>query len=270
MQVNFMTFQNLSVEKLASDVALIRFINTEKLNPLDINTGKELTQILNDLKDDDGVRCLLITGSGRSFSAGGDIKGMKASIEKNRSKEYMDDLTRLLYGIGYELRKFPKPIVAAVNGYAMGAGMNLALCCDIIIASDKARFAESFSKLALIPGFGGTFLLPRQVPWAKAAEFCFFGDIISAQELLELGLINKVVKPEDLEKVALEHAERLAKGPTLAYARTKELFLKSYTKSLDDHLEVERQIQVESAGTEDYRIGVFALNEKKKPNFVGK
>lgn len=265
-----MTFQNLKIEKLDSGVAVIRFINTEKLNPLDLATGQELTTALEDLKGDETIRALLITGSGRSFSAGGDIKGMKRSIEENKTAEYMDELTKLLYGIGHDLRKFPKPIVAAVNGYAMGAGMNLALCCDLIIASEKARFAQSFSKLALIPGFGGTYLLSRQIPWAKAAEFCFFGDMISAQELLELGLINKVVSPDQLEQVALEYAERLAKGPTLAYARTKDLFMKARTKAFDVHLEDERKVQVESGKTEDYRIGVIALNEKRKPNFVGK
>jgi len=264
-----MDYKNLTLE-IKENIAKITFINTEKLNPLDLPTGKELNQALNNLKDRDDFRVLIITGTGRGFSAGGNIKGFLKTIENGTASKYMDDLTKDLYSLALKLREFPKPVIASVNGYAMGAGMNLALCCDLVIASEKAKFSESFSKLGLIPGFLGTHLLINQVSWQKAAEIVFFGGMIDPKELEKLGLVNKVVPPEELEKTAWEMAEKLAKGPTLAFARTKKLFLQAMKSDFKTHLEVERKVQVECASTEDYAIGVKALIKKEKPKFVGK
>ncbi|MHA1311491.1 MAG: enoyl-CoA hydratase/isomerase family protein [Candidatus Helarchaeota archaeon] len=264
-----MAYNNIKIE-FYEKVALIRFINTDKLNPLNIETSQELSLALDKLKTDQKIRAIIITGSGRSFSAGGDIKGMLKSIEDGTPDKYMDNLTKEIYGITIQLRKYPKPIIAAVNGFSIGAGMNLALSCDLIIASEEAKFAESFSKLGLIPGALGTHLLINQISWQKAAEFCFLGKMISPNELLKLGLINKVVPAEDLEKEALKLANELANGPTLAYARTKKLFLEALTTSFEEHLEKERQEQVLSALTQDYKIGVKAINQKEKPKFIGK
>ncbi|MHA1784370.1 MAG: enoyl-CoA hydratase/isomerase family protein [Candidatus Helarchaeota archaeon] len=256
--------------KIKDNIAKITFINSEKLNPLNLETGKELNQLLDDLREREDIRALIITGTGRGFSAGGNIKGFLKTIEDGTAAKYMDDLTRDLYSIALKLREFPKPIIAAVNGYAMGAGMNLALCCDYVIASEKARFAESFSKLGLIPGFLGTHLLINQLPWQKAAELAFFGDIVKASELEKLGLVNKVVPHDELEEKAWEVAQRLANGPTLAIARTKKLFLQALKNDFATHLEIERKVQVESTLTKDYEIGVKALIKKEKPNFIGK
>ncbi|MHA1270620.1 MAG: enoyl-CoA hydratase/isomerase family protein [Candidatus Helarchaeota archaeon] len=251
-------------------VAIIRFINKEKLNPLNVDTSKELIKALDELENNQNIRAIIITGTGRAFSAGGDIKGMLKSIESGAPDKYMDDLTNTIYGISLKLRKYPKPLIAAVNGYAIGAGMNLALSCDLVIASENAKFAESFSKLGLIPGALGTHLLINQIPWQKAAEYCFFGRMIEPNELLQLGLINKIVPLENLEQEALKMAKKLSEGPTLAYARTKLLFLEALVSSFEDHLEKERQMQIKSTLTEDYKIGVKAINEKKTPEFIGK
>jgi 2-(1,2-epoxy-1,2-dihydrophenyl)acetyl-CoA isomerase len=156
-----------------------------------------------------------------------------------------------------------------VNGWAVGAGMNLALSCDFIITSEKARFRQSFSKLALIPGFAGTILLSRQLTWQQATQMAFFGDTYTAEEMKKLGFVNEIVPHEELEEISLQWAERLAKGPTLTYARTKKLFFEALSTPLEEHLENERQMQVKSAESEDYKIGVFALNDKKDPNFIG-
>ncbi|MBD3228056.1 MAG: 2-(1,2-epoxy-1,2-dihydrophenyl)acetyl-CoA isomerase [Candidatus Lokiarchaeota archaeon] len=265
-----MSNKNLNVEIYEAKFAIIRFINTKKLNPLNRETALELETALDDLKDDDKVRSIIITGSGRAFSAGGDIKGMLKSIEDGNPDEFMDELTEPIYNLTYKLRSYPKPIIAAVNGYAIGAGMNLALSCDIVVASEKAEFRESFNKLGLIPGAAGTFLLINQIPWQKAAEYCFLGDKISPLELFNLGLVNLVVPKEELENIAIQMAEKLAKGPTLAYARTKKLFLEAKKNSFKDHIEIERQVQIKSALTEDYKIGVKAINERKKAQFTGK
>ena len=156
-----------------------------------------------------------------------------------------------------------------MNGWAVGAGMNLALSCDFIIASEKARFRQSFSKLALIPGFAGTIFLSRQLTWQQATQMAFFGDTYSAEEMKKLGFVNEIVPHEDLEEVSLQWAERLAKGPMLTYARTKKLFFEALSTPLEEHLENERQMQIKSAESEEYKIGVFALNDKKEPNFIG-
>jgi len=254
---------------IKDNIAIIRLMDPENFNPLNKNTGKKLLETIESIRNNSAVRCLILTGSGKAFSAGGDIKQFKSSIENGTSGQVMDDLTQDLYKIALTLRLYPKPVIASVNGWAVGAGMNLALSCDFIIASEKARFRQSFSKLALIPGFAGTILLSRQLTWQQATQMAFFGDTYTAEEMKKLGFINEIVPHEDLEEISLQWAERLAKGPTLTYARTKRLFFEALSTPLEEHLEIERQMQVKSAESEDYKIGVFALNDKKDPNFIG-
>ena len=255
---------------LEDKIAIITLIDSENYNPLNQETAIELLNELLNLKNQMDIRCVLITGSGKAFSAGGDVKKFKQSIEDGNPGKLMDDLTKDLYQIAHELRLYPKPVIAAVNGWAVGAGMNLALSCDLIIASEQAKFRQSFSNLALIPGFAGSILLSRQLTWQQAAKMAFFGDTYSALEMKELGLVNEVVAPDELKKKALEWAKRLAEGPTLTYARTKKLFYDALSTSLDKHLEDERQMQIKSAETEDYKIGVNAILSKTKPEFIGK
>jgi len=251
-------------------IATIKLIDAENLNPLNKETAKQLLESLESLENDSNIRCLIITGSGRAFSAGGDVKLFKSSIEAGTSGKEMDDLTKDLYKIALILRLYPKPVIAAVNGWAVGAGMNLALSCDFIIASEKARFRQSFAKLGLIPGFAGTILLSRQLTWQQATQMAFFGETYSAEELAKLGLVNEIAPPEKLDEVAMHWAHRLANGPTLAYARTKKLFFDALSIPLKEHLENERQMQIKSSETEDYKRGVFALIDKKEPDFIGK
>ncbi|MFX0137606.1 MAG: enoyl-CoA hydratase/isomerase family protein [Candidatus Hodarchaeota archaeon] len=255
---------------IRENIATIKFIDSENLNPLNKETAKQLLDVLESLREKADLRCIIITGSGRAFSAGGDIKLFKSSIESGTSGQDMDDVTKDLYKIALILRLYPKPIIAAVNGWAVGAGMNLALSCDFIIASEKAKFRQSFCKLALIPGFAGSIILSRQLTWQQATQMSFFGDTLSAEDLDRLGLINEIVPSEKLEEVSLQWAHRLAKGPTLAYARTKKLFFDALSTPLEEHLENERQMQIKSSETEDYKRGVFALLEKKEPEFIGK
>lgn len=256
--------------EIRDNIATIKLMDPENLNPLNKETGKELYDALEILKDNNGVRCLIIIGSGRAFSAGGDIKQFKSGIENGTPGQVMEETLNDLYKIAITLRLYPKPVIAAVNGWAIGAGMNLALSCDFIIASENAKFRQSFSKLGLIPGFAGTILLSRQLTWQQATQMSFFGDTYSAEEMFKLGFINEITSHENLEEVTLKWAQRLARGPTLAYARTKKLFFNSLSTPLEKHLENEKQMQVKSAETEDYKIGVYALIEEKEPDFVGK
>ncbi|MHA1650326.1 MAG: enoyl-CoA hydratase/isomerase family protein [Candidatus Helarchaeota archaeon] len=266
-----MNYKNLKLE-ISDAIAKITLLPPEnrKFPTLDQQTGKELLAAIEECEQLEKVRVLIITGTGKAFSAGGDIKKFKESIESGKAGEFMDELTRDLYQIAYKLKTLRIPVIAAVNGFAVGAGMNLALSCDLIIASENAKFAESFINLALIPGFAGTYYLPKLLPWPKVAEICFFGEMISAAEMEKLGLVNKVVPLEDLEKVASEYAKKLANQPTLAIGRMKKLFLEGFNKDFQTAIEDERIIQIKSAETEDYKEGVFALNEKRKPLFKGK
>jgi 2-(1,2-epoxy-1,2-dihydrophenyl)acetyl-CoA isomerase len=251
-------------------IATIKFIEPDIYNPLRKDTGQELLDILESLRNNDEVRCIIITGSGKAFSAGGNVKQFKASIDAGTPGQLMDDVTKVLYQIAKVLRLYPKPVIAAVNGWAVGAGMNLALSCDLIIASEYGKFRQSFCKLALIPGFAGTILLSRQLTWQQATQMAFFGDTYSAEEMKNLGFVNEVVPAEKLEEVSWQWAQKIASGPTLTYGRTKQLFFEALSSPLWEHLENERQIQVKSAETEDYKIGVTALLEKKEPEFIGK
>ncbi len=261
--------QMITTEKQDS-IIILKFVNREKLNPLDIETGKELLSILKETERESAIRAVLITGKGRAFSAGGDVAGMEESIDSGEPDKYMYDLTKVLYDIGLTLKKYSRPVVAAVNGLAVGAGMNLALCCDFIFASHEARFAQSFCKLALIPGFGGTHLLINQLTWQRAAEIAFLGEMIDAEEMHKLGLVNRVVQNDLLLNEAIDFTKRLAEGPTLAYSRTKELFLEALGSDFETHIKKERKVQVESARTDDYSAGVKAILKKEKPLFKGK
>ena len=256
--------------QIENKIATIKLIDPENLNPLNKEMAKDLLESLESLEENNDVRCVIITGSGRAFSAGGDVKLFKSSIEDGTSGKVMDDLLKNLYKIALILRLYPKPVIASVNGWAVGAGMNLALSCDFIIASEKARFRQSFAKLGLIPGFAGTMLLSRQLTWQQATQMAFFGDTYSSEEMNKLGFINEIAPAEKLEEVSLQWAQRLANGPTLAYARTKKLFFEALSIPLKEHLENERQMQIKSAETEDYRRGVFALIDKKEPEFIGR
>jgi 2-(1,2-epoxy-1,2-dihydrophenyl)acetyl-CoA isomerase len=256
--------------EIKGNIAVIRLTNPDNFNPLNLETGKQLLEIIENIRKNNDILCLIITGSGKAFSAGGDIKKFKESAENGTAGKVMDDLTKVLYKIAIVLRQYPKPVIAAVNGWAVGAGMNLALSCDFIITSEFGKFKQSFCKLALIPGFAGTIFLSRQLTWQQAVQMSFFGDTYSAEEMKSLGFVNEIVPADKLEEVSMEWAQKFAKGPPLAYARTKELFFDAMSTPFEEHLEIERQVQIKSAESEDYRIGVTALVEKKEPKFIGK
>jgi enoyl-CoA hydratase/carnithine racemase len=251
-------------------IAIIKLNNPDNFNPLNLETGTQLLESIENLREDATIRCLIITGSGKAFSAGGDVKKFKESAENGTAGKVMDDLTKILYKIAFILRQYPKPVIAAVNGWSVGAGMNLALSCDFIISSEQGKFRQSFCKLALIPGFAGTIILSRQLTWQQAVQMAFFGDTYSAEEMKELGFVNVITPPDKLEEISMQWAQKFASGPPLVYARTKKLFFEALSTPLDEHLEKERQMQIKSAESEDYKIGVTALLEKKEPEFIGR
>ncbi|MHA1607564.1 MAG: enoyl-CoA hydratase/isomerase family protein [Candidatus Freyarchaeota archaeon] len=264
-----MKYETLSV-RVEDGVAIITLSRPDKLNALDEQAARELLQSLKECEKDENVKVVVITGEGKAFSAGGDIKGMMKSIEEGNPGEFMDSLTKPLYEVALHIRRMSKLVIASVNGYAMGAGFNLAIACDIVLASEKAMFAQSFIKLGLIPGMGGTYLLTRLIGPLRAGELFYTGRTIDAQEALSLGIVNRVVPHEKLHEETMKLASSLARGPTLALARTKMLLEKAmHAPEMSSHLTEERLMQIESAKTRDYEEGVRSFIEKRSPDFQG-
>jgi 2-(1,2-epoxy-1,2-dihydrophenyl)acetyl-CoA isomerase len=250
-------------------VATITLNRPEALNAIDMTVGQELRDVLNDLHARAEVRAILLTGAGRAFSAGGDIKQMIEHANK-RAEGFFDEPLKRIHEAVLAIRQIPKPVIAAVNGYASGAGCNLALACDYRIAAASARFNQAFVRIGLVPDSGGTFILPRLVGWAKAAELMMTGEIIEAEEALRLGLVNRVVPDEQLMQEAHQIAARFAAGPTVALGRIKALLNHSATASFKDQLDAEREAQIELAKTADVVEGITAFVEKRPPKFEGK
>lgn len=222
---------------------------------------------LADCQQDNTIRAVVLTGEGKAFCAGQDLvevtnpdlhPGFKAILDEHYAP------------IILAIRNLDKPVIAAVNGVAAGAGANIALACDIVIASEAASFIQAFSAIGLIPDSGGTFFLPRLIGFQKALAISMLGDKISAQEAGQMGMIYKAYPVEEFETKVNELALRLSQMPTKGLALTKKIFHKSMTNSLEDQLKAETILQIEASETEDCKEGIMAFVEKRKPTFTGK
>jgi 2-(1,2-epoxy-1,2-dihydrophenyl)acetyl-CoA isomerase len=257
----------LTIEDAVANITLNR---PERLNAWNAQFGDELREAL--LKDaaDPSVRAVLITGAGRGFSSGADLKDM---LEQAMSGEPVPDVGSLLkeryHPIITGIRELPKPVVAAVNGPAVGIGCSLALACDLIWAAESAVFGLAFVNIGLVPDGGSTFLVPAAVGKARAHEMALLGEPITAEQAFEWGLINKVVPDDQLMDEAGALAKRLAAGPTRSYANSKRALNNSILKIMGEQLDLEAQIQSEMAGTADFTEGVQAFVEKRDPVFKG-
>jgi 2-(1,2-epoxy-1,2-dihydrophenyl)acetyl-CoA isomerase len=241
----------------------------DKLNAFNPEMHKLLREALEQARDEAGVRAVLLTGSGRGFCAGQDLS------ERNVSAEAAPIDLSVSLGSNYNplvrrLRALPKPVVCAVNGVAAGAGANIALACDIVLAARSASFVQSFSKLGLVPDSGGTYFLPRLVGSARAMGLALLGERLSAEEAERWGLIWKAVADERLVEEATGIAQTLAAGPTKGYGLIKRAIHASAGNSLDAQLDLERDLQREAGFSEDYREGVAAFMQKRKPQYKGK
>jgi 2-(1,2-epoxy-1,2-dihydrophenyl)acetyl-CoA isomerase len=237
----------------------------EVLNSFNSDMARQFRDALDAARADPTVRALLITGAGRAFCAGQDLSEVNAPGAKD-----LGDLVRTSYNpIIRAIRKIEKPVVCGVNGVAAGAGANLALACDIVIASELASFIQSFSKVGLIPDSGGTFFLPRIVGFPLATALTMLGDKISADRALQLGMIYRVVRDDELLKDATALAKQLAEMPTRGLGLTKRALNASFDNDLDKQLDLEAQLQREAGSTDDYHEGVAAFLEKRKPEFLG-
>jgi len=241
----------------------------DKLNAFNPEMHKLLREALEEARDEPGVRAVLLTGSGRGFCAGQDLSQRSVSADAAPI-----DLSVSL-GSNYNplvrrLRALPKPIVCAVNGVAAGAGANIALACDIVLAARSASFVQSFSKLGLVPDSGGTYFLPRLVGSARAMGLALLGERLSAEDAERWGLIWKAVDDDRLVAEATRIAQTLAVGPTKGYGLIKKAMQASAGNSLDSQLDLERDLQREAGFSEDYREGVAAFMQKRKPLYQGK
>jgi 2-(1,2-epoxy-1,2-dihydrophenyl)acetyl-CoA isomerase len=257
-----MTYSTIEVEK-ADAIARITLNLPDKLNALDLVMREELKDALAVIKKENEVKVVVITGAGKAFCAGGDIKtmgGVTPPGGRDRLKN-VQQLTR-------QLVELEKPIIAGVNGAATGAGFHIALACDIIIASEKAKFAESFVRIGLIPDMGGLYFLPLRVGVHKAKELMFTGRLFDAAEASSMGLLNKLVPHEALDDEVMHFARELAQGPGRSYAMIKSA-LNTWPASLQTMLEIEANMQAVSFATRDFQEGYRAFLEKRKPEFTG-
>jgi len=241
----------------------------DKLNAFNPEMHRLLREALDEARDEAGVRSVLLTGSGRGFCAGQDLS------ERNVGADAAPIDLSVSLGSNYNplvrrLRALPKPIVCAVNGVAAGAGANIALACDIVLAARSASFVQSFSRLGLVPDSGGTYFLPRLVGSARAMGLALLGERLSAEEAQRWGLIWKAVDDERLAEEATGIAQTLAAGPTKGYGLIKRAIQASAGNSLDAQLDLERDLQREAGFSEDYREGVAAFMQKRKPQYKGK
>ncbi len=241
----------------------------EQRNPLTGNTAvPEFLAAIERIHDDQSVRCVILTGNGPSFSAGGNIHEMKRQAAPEVSEmEIRQQYRRGIQRMALSLFNLEVPVIAAVNGHAIGAGLDLACMCDIRIASEKAKFAESFIKLGIIPGDGGAWLLPRVIGMSRAAELSFTGDMIDAQQALAWNLVSRVVPHEALMEAARELAGRIAQHASHGVRLTKRLMRESIHGRLDAVLELSAVFQAISHKTPDHAEAVDAFIEKRAPRF---
>jgi 2-(1,2-epoxy-1,2-dihydrophenyl)acetyl-CoA isomerase len=247
------------------DYSIIKLNRAESLNSFNHQMSLELQYALDLSGADSSVRAVIITGEGRGFCAGQDLS------EAISGEYQVSQIVNEQYNpVIKKIRSIEKPVIASVNGVAAGAGANIAFACDIVIASEKASFIQSFSKIGLIPDSGGTYFLPRIIGMAKSSALMMLGEKISAIEAERIGLIYKYVAHEDLLKITLEIAQTLAKMPTYGIGLTKRALNHTFSNNLDAQLELEQYLQSSAAESFDYKEGVSAFLEKRTPIFLGK
>jgi len=263
-----MSYEAVQLEQ-RGEVAIVTLNRPANLNALTVDVARDFNAAVRE-SIEKRARALVLTGAGRAFSAGGDLREMqKIASRDGRVEAFFDEPLRMLNETIMLIRQTPIPFIAAVNGVASGGGCNLALACDLVIAAEGAKFNQAFIKIGLSPDCGGTFILPRLVGWKRAAELMFTGDMVTAQQALEMGMINAVTPDSELMSRALAMAERLAAAPTAAIAQIKRLLEASAVNDQETQLELERKAQIESGKTKDFIEGVSAFLEKRPPRFVG-
>jgi 2-(1,2-epoxy-1,2-dihydrophenyl)acetyl-CoA isomerase len=249
-------------------VATVTLNRPERLNSFNSAMHLELRDALSRAAADDAVRALVLTGAGRGFCAGQDLND-RAARPDAEPPDLGASIERYYTPLVTSLRELPKPVIAAVNGVAAGAGANIALACDVVVAARSASFIQAFCRLGLVPDAGGTYFLTRFLGAPRALGLALFGEKLPAEQAQAWGLIWKCVDDAELMSTVRQMAEQLASGPTLGYARTKQAIQAADAQQLRAQLELERDLQRELGRSRDYREGVNAFLEKRVPRFSG-
>jgi 2-(1,2-epoxy-1,2-dihydrophenyl)acetyl-CoA isomerase len=263
-----MVYQHL-VYTVSDGVAKIVLNRPEVLNAFNEKMGEEFADSLKAAEEDSSVRVVVVTGAGRGFCAGEDLGALLEA--KNRGKVDLGDSLRRKYNpVIMRMVDMPKPLIASVNGVAAGAGFSIALACDLRVASEKATFIQAFTRIGLAPDSGSSFFLPRLIGYSRAAEAMLTAQPIDAVTAERLGIVNKLVKHEELEVKTGQLASQLAAGPTQAYSLVKKALMFGLTHTLSESLEYEARAQTVASNTEDHLEGLKAFVEKRSPTFRGK
>jgi len=252
--------------EVVNNVARITLNRPEKYNSFNREMALSLQQRLDEAAGDEQVRCILLTGSGKGFCAGQDL----GETDNPAALDFQQIITERYNPIILRLRNMDKPVICAVNGVAAGAGANLALAGDIVLAKKSSVFVQAFINIGLIPDCGGTFILPRLVGLQRAIALCITGDKVNGDEAMAMGMIYKAVADDSFEAESIQLAEKLAQMPTQGIALTKKLMNQSFENTLEQQLEQEMLLQVAAGKTADFAEGVRAFLEKRKPAFIGK
>jgi 2-(1,2-epoxy-1,2-dihydrophenyl)acetyl-CoA isomerase len=247
-------------------VAYLTLNRPEKFNSFNRHMALELQTALNDTQEDNTIRCVVITGAGKAFCAGQDL----AEVVDPQGPDLTTILSEHYNPIIRQLRALQKPVIAAVNGVAAGAGANIALACDIVVAAENASFIQAFSKIGLIPDSGGTWTLPRLVGFQRASALMMTGDKVSAHEAHSIGMVYQVVAADAFTRHIAGLADRMAAMPTRGLWLTKQALNESCFYGLDDQLDTEEALQTAAGQTSDYAEGVVAFLEKRPAQFLGK
>jgi len=250
---------------ISHGVGYITLNRPEKLNSINRVLALLLQETLDECSSNAAIRAVHITGSGKGFCAGQDLE----EAANTKDGGFDEVLSQLYNPIVRRIRSLQKPVVAAVNGVAAGAGANIALCCDIVVAAQSASFIQAFSKIGLIPDSGGTHTLPRLVGWQKASALMMLGDKVSAEEAVRMGMIYKVIPDESFAAESVKIATRLAQAPTRGLAFTKEALQSSFQNTLEDQLHEEDILQGRATRTHDFKEGIEAFLAKRQPVFTG-
>jgi 2-(1,2-epoxy-1,2-dihydrophenyl)acetyl-CoA isomerase len=257
------------LESKHDGIATLVMNRPDRLNALNNELASALNEALGRIAEDETVRVVVITGAGRAFCAGGDLAAIGKG-RRGRETQELEPLLRAGMQAVLKMRTMPQPVIAAVNGAAAGAGMNVALAADIRIAAEEATFGQNFAKVGLFPDYGGTYFLPQLVGPSKAAELFYTGDMIDAKSALSLGIVNHVVPAAQLDTEVKSLAQKIAQGPPLAICAVKKVLFGSEKKELSQALEQEVQEQIRCYLSEDCSEGIRAFFDKRPPKFQGK
>jgi len=263
-----MSYETIEFE-LNDGLAVLTLNRPDSLNSFTTQMHEEIRSVLDIIETDTSVRCLILTGNGRGFCAGQDLSDRAVAPETGTKRDLGESIEKNYGPLILRLTALPMPVICAVNGVAAGAGANIALACDIVLAAKSAKFIQAFCKIGLVPDSAGTYTLPRLIGSARAAALSLTGEPIMAEKAEEWGMIWKAVDDDQLQNTAREMGQHFTKQPTKGLALTKKALQASFNNTLAEQLDLERDLQREAGYTNDYQEGVSAFMEKRKPEFTG-